>query len=101
MFQKLKQYKDMRDSAKKLQTQLSAETFHVEAWGGNVSLIMDGNQNVMALDIKPEVLNPDNKKKLEEAIKEAVGEGVKKVQRAVAQKIQKGEIEVPDFQTKK
>lgn len=101
MFQKLKQYKDMRDSAKKLQTQLSAETFHVEAWGGNVSLIMDGNQNVMALDIKSEVLNPENKKKLEDAIKEAVGEGVKKVQRAVAQKIQKGEIQVPDFPGKK
>ncbi|MEK7540214.1 MAG: YbaB/EbfC family nucleoid-associated protein [Patescibacteria group bacterium] len=101
MFQKLKQYKDLRDSAKKLQTQLSAETFHVETWGGNVSMIMDGNQAVMALDIKADVLKPENKQKLEESIKEAVGEGVKKVQRSVAQKIQKGEIQVPDFPGKK
>lgn len=91
----------MRDAGKKLQTQLSAETFPVDSWGGNVSMIMDGNQNLMALDIKADVLKPENKARLEQAIKEAVGEGIKKVQRAVAQKIQKGEIQVPDFPGKK
>lgn len=101
MFQKLKQYKDLRDSSKKLQHQLSTETFHVETWGGNVSMIMDGNQSIMALDIKAEVLQPENKKKLEDAIKDAVADAVKKVQRAVAQKLQKGEIQMPEFPGKK
>lgn len=101
MFQKLKQYKDLRDSAKKLQNQLSNETFHADAWSGNVSIIMDGNQSIMSLDIKPDVLKPENKTRLEQAVKEVVESAVKKVQKTLAQKIQKGEITMPDFPGKK
>ncbi|MEK7481443.1 MAG: YbaB/EbfC family nucleoid-associated protein, partial [Patescibacteria group bacterium] len=61
MFNKLKQFKQMRDQAKNLQQTLSTE--HVEstaAWN-KIKIAMDGNLTVTSVDIDPELLTVDNK----------------------------------------
>lgn len=95
VFSRLKQFKELRSKAKQIQEKLSQETIHVEGAKGKIHLIMDGNQKVLSLDIDPELLDPQNKKSLEEDLKKLYNEAIKKVQRIMAQKVQKGEIELP------
>lgn len=87
MFQKLKQFKDIRDQAKQLQDMLGKETVNVTAAGNKVSLTMDGNLALVALVIDDELLAPDKKEKLQVGIKEAHADALKKMQRIMAMKM--------------
>lgn len=88
MFNKLKQFKDLRDKAQVMKQALAEETVNAEAAHGKVSLVMNGNQEVLAVNIDAELLSPEQKPSLEAAIKDATNEAVKKSQRAMAQKVQ-------------
>lgn len=87
MFTKLKQFKEMRDQAKDLQSKLSQESATGEAAGGKVVVTMDGNLTMTALAIDGELLAPEKKDRLEAAVKEAHGNAVKKIQRIMAVKM--------------
>lgn len=90
MFNKLKQFKDLRDQAKQLQNQLALETVTVEKNGNK--LIMDGNQEVLNLILNPDATKEEQEKKLTELINEAI----KKAQRIAAQKMQQmGGLNLP------
>lgn len=87
MFNKLKQFKDLRDQAKILENALSQESVVVSGAGGKVSLTMNGNLTITNVTIDPELLHPDKKERLEGAIKEAHSDGLKKMQRVIATKM--------------
>lgn len=96
MFSKLKQFKDLREQGKKLQDLIGDESITVDKFGGKVVLTMNGNLAITGLAIDPSVLNPDNKQKLEEALKDAHAEAFKKMQRTIAMKMQKsGDFNLP------
>ncbi|PIS42248.1 MAG: nucleoid-associated protein, YbaB/EbfC family [Candidatus Kerfeldbacteria bacterium CG08_land_8_20_14_0_20_40_16] len=97
MFNKLKQIKDLRDQAKELQGQLGQETVSTSSEEGKINLVMDGNQQVVGLEIDPQLLNIEQKETLERGLKEAYNEAVKKVQRIIAQKIQGGNFNLPNI----
>lgn len=82
MFNKLKQFKDLRSQAKTMQDTLSQETISIEKKG--VKITMDGNMDVKSIST-PEGLTGD---KLNSALKEAINEAIKKTQRLMAQKMQ-------------
>lgn len=87
MFSKLKQFKDIRDQAKKIQGALANESGEGTAAFGKVKVVMDGNMQVTAVSIDPEMLTTDKKEKLESALKDAVNEATKKIQRVMASKM--------------
>lgn len=87
MFNKLKQFKDLRDQAKTIQSTLSKESITVKAAGDNVVMTMDGNLNMTALAIDDSMMSPDKKEKLQNAIKEAYADAMKKMQRVMAMKM--------------
>ncbi|MBI2411455.1 MAG: YbaB/EbfC family nucleoid-associated protein [Candidatus Kerfeldbacteria bacterium] len=97
MFQKLKQYKDLRGQAKKAQSILESVTVHADAAGGKIAIVMDGNQKIMNLDIDVSLFAPEHKKKVEDGVKEAIENATKKLQRVMLQKIKAGELEMPDM----
>lgn len=86
VFSKLKQFKDLRDQGKKLQESLAAESATVGT--GGVTLTMDGNFQLTGVAIDEELLNPAKKEKLQNAIKDAHGDAIKKMQRIMASKMQ-------------
>ncbi len=88
MFNKIKQFKDLRDQANQMKQMLAQETVNAQAAHGQVNMVMDGNQEVLALEIDPELLHHDKKEELEKAIKEVTNEAIKKAQRVMAQKMQ-------------
>lgn len=97
MFSKLNEIKDLRNQAKQLQDQLSQETVQADSSGGKINLIMDGNQKIVNIEISEELLRPEEKDNLEKGIKEAHNEAMKKVQRLMAQKMQSGDFQMPQF----
>lgn len=87
MFNKLKQFKDLRSQAKNLQSKLAEESVTVRAAGDKVVLTMNGNLQMTGLAIDDELLNPEKKNKLQDAIKEAHADAIKKMQRIMATKM--------------
>ncbi len=88
MFDKIKDLKDMRDQANQIKSMLKEETVHADAAGGKVNMVMDGNQEVLSVEIDQEMLTPDKKEDLEKAMREVTNDAVKKAQRLMAQKLQ-------------
>lgn len=87
MLNKLKQFKDLRSQAKEMQNNLSKESVTVKAAGDKVVLTMDGNLKMTALAIDDELMTPNKKDKLQEAIKDAHADALKKMQRIMAMKM--------------
>lgn len=86
IFSKLKQYKDLRDQAKTMQSALAEETVHTDGSGGKIHVIMDGNQQITGLDIDAEMLQPGKKEELQKSLKDTINSAVKKAQMAMAKK---------------
>lgn len=82
MFNKLKQFKDLRSQAKQMQNVLAQEVNTIEKNG--VSITINGNLEITGVSIR-ENLSGNN---LEKALKEAFNEAIKKTQRIMAQKMQ-------------
>lgn len=87
MFNKLKQFQDIRSQAKKIQNELEKETVTVNAASNSVVLTMDGNLKMTGLAIDDEMLAPEKKDKLIDAIKSAHADALKKMQRTMAMKM--------------
>ncbi|OIO49384.1 MAG: hypothetical protein CO042_04370 [Parcubacteria group bacterium CG_4_9_14_0_2_um_filter_41_8] len=86
MFNKLKQFKDLRSQAKTLQSALSEESVEVEKHG--VKIIMNGNQEITSVNVSPDLMNPNKKQDIENAIKDANNSAIEKTKRVMAQKMQ-------------
>jgi hypothetical protein len=87
MFNKLKQFKDLREQAKTMQSALAEESVTIKESGDNIILTMNGNLNITGLAIDDSLLTPNNKEKLQNGIKEAHEKALKKMQRTMAMKM--------------
>lgn len=85
MLSKLKQFKDLREQGKKMQSALADESSTVSK--GGVTLTMDGNLQLAGVAIDDEMMNVNKKNKLQESIKDAHKDVLKKMQRVMAGKM--------------
>lgn len=85
MFSKLKQFKDLKDKAKQLQDMLAQESVEGEAGWGKVKVKMNGNQQVLDVTIDPSLM--DNREKLQDHLRDATNDAVKKIQMVMAKKL--------------
>jgi DNA-binding YbaB/EbfC family protein len=95
MFSKLKQYKDMAKQAKEMQGKLAQETANVEAAGGRIRMVIDGNQEILACDIDTSLIAPEKKEELEKAVREAANDAIKKSQRLMADSMKRSGLGLP------
>lgn len=82
MFNKLKQFKDLRDQAKTLQNALAKESITLDKNG--VKLTMNGNMEVTNIEITETLAND----KMASTMKDLMNDSVKKMQRIMAEKMQ-------------
>lgn len=85
MFNKLKQFKDIKDKAKTIQAALAQETAEGSAAWGKVKIRIDGNQQVLDVSIDPSMM--DDRSKLEGSIKDAMNDAIKKIQQVMSTKL--------------
>jgi DNA-binding protein YbaB len=87
MFNKLKQFKDLRTQAKSIQNMLAAEVVRLEKHG--ITMEMDGNMSIKSLTIEASLLEATNKTKLEHYLVEVHNDILAKAQRKMAEAVRK------------
>jgi len=87
MFNKLKQFKDLRSQAKTMQNALKEEKVEIEKNG--IKIVMDGNQEILSLEIDSSLMSPERKHDLEARLREAGNSAIEKTKRVMADKMQK------------
>ena len=95
MLDKLKQLKDLRAQAKQLEETLAQEKILGVSTANKVSIEMNGNQTILNINIEPQLLAPDKKTELEEALKEAHEDCLQKIKQLMAQKLYSSGINLP------
>jgi DNA-binding protein YbaB len=81
MFEKLKQFKDLRDKAKQIQGVLGEKTITGDSHG--IKITMDGNMNVKSIILEKEM----SKEEIEKNMPNAINETIKKTQKVMAEEM--------------
>ncbi len=99
MFQKLKQFKNMRDKAKVIHEKLSQEHVEGSAGFGKVKIMINGAQQIESVDIDENLIAPGNKNKLQDLIKDAANDAIQKCHKVMAEKMKDsmGDFQMPDL----
>ena len=74
----IKQAQKMQEQMTQLQTELDEREYTAAAGGGAVSCTVSGKRGVLRLDIKPEVVDPEDVEMLSDLITAAVNEALRK-----------------------
>ncbi len=85
MFNKLKQFKDLRDKAKNIQSVLATESAEGTAGWGKVKIKINGNQEILSVTIDPDAMS--DKTHLEGLIREATNDAIKQIQKIMSTKL--------------
>lgn len=83
---KLKQFKDLREQGKKMQSAMAGES--ATANDSGVTITMDGNMQISGIAIDDNLLTPTKKEKLYNSIKSAHKDAMRKIQKIMAGKMQ-------------
>jgi nucleoid-associated protein EbfC len=83
MFDKMKDMYGLQKKAKAVKKEL--KNLHIEAEHNGVTVVVDGQQEVVSINISDEAM--ENKKKLEESVKKAFEKALKKSQQLAAERM--------------
>ena len=93
----IKQAQKMQEDMENLQAELDEREYDISAGGGMVTLKINGKKEVLSMDIKPEIVDPDDTETLADIIIAAVNEGIKRVEETNSSEMAKvtGSIGLP------
>ena len=76
----LQQIQKMQDDMAAKQAELEAREYEVSAGGGAVTVKINGQKQILALDIAPEIVDPDDIETLSDILVAAVNAAIKRVE---------------------
>lgn len=91
----LRQAQKMQEDMAALQEELDAREYTVSAGGGMVTVNINGKKEIQNIDIKPEIVDPDDIETLSDILTAAVNEAIKRVEETNAAEMQKITGSVP------
>ena len=93
----LKQAQEMHSKIAQLQEEMANKTVEASAGGGMVTLVMNGKQQVLSIRIDPEVVNREDVDMLQDLIRAAVNEAIRKSQEMMTEEMKKitGGLSIP------
>ena len=93
----MRQVQKMQADIETLQADLDAREYDIKAGGGVVSVKINGKKEVLSIDIKPEIVDPDDIETLSDVLVAAVNEAIKKVEETNSSEMQKvtGNVSIP------
>ena len=75
----IRQAQKMQEDMAALQEELDAREYDISAGGGVVGVKINGKREILAIDIKPEIVDPDDIETLSDILVAAVNEAIKRV----------------------
>ena len=85
----LKQVQKMQEEMQKVQNQLGNLTVSEEAGGGMIKATANGNKEIIALTIDPQVINPEEKEILEDLVVAAVNKALQSANKLAEEEMAK------------
>lgn len=85
----IRQAQKMQEDMAALQEDLDAREYEVKAGGGMVAVKINGKKEVLAIDIQPEIVDPDDIETLSDVLVAAVNEAIKQVETTNSQEMDK------------
>lgn len=76
----IRQAQKMQEDMAALQEELDSREYDISAGGGVVSIKINGKKEVLAINIEPEVVDPDDIETLSDILVAAVNEAIKRVE---------------------
>lgn len=89
MMKLMKQAADAQKNMKKTQDELAEKSVEFSSGGGMVSVTMRGDMSVERVQIKPEVIDPEDPEMLEDLVTAALDGALTKVQEMVQEEMAK------------
>jgi len=76
----LKQAQKMQEQMEALRAELDTREYEVKAGGGMVTVKINGKKEIIGMEIRPEIVDPDDIETLTDIITAAVNEAIKTVE---------------------
>ncbi|MBR2020378.1 MAG: YbaB/EbfC family nucleoid-associated protein [Clostridia bacterium] len=76
----IRQAQKMQEDMAAKQEELDAREYDVSAGGGVVNVKINGKKEILAIDLKPEIVDPDDIETLSDILVAAVNEAIKRVE---------------------
>lgn len=95
----LKQAQQLQTKMAKLQEELEEKTVEASSGGGMVTAVINGRQEILSINIEPEVINPDDQEMLQDLILAAINDGLVKARNMVNEEMRKltGGLNLPSI----
>ena len=76
----IRQAQKMQEDMQALQEELDAKEYDVSAGGGMVNVKITGKKEILVIDIKPDIVDPDDIETLSDILVAAVNQAIKQVE---------------------
>ncbi len=93
----MKKIQEMQENMQRIQQEVEATEFSSTVGGGAVEVIVNGAHEVTAVNLKPEVVDPEDVEMLEDLIISAFNESIRKANEAMEKGMEqaKGGLSIP------
>ena len=85
----IRQAQKMQEDMEALQADLDAREYDISAGGGVVGIKINGKKEILAIDIQPEIVDPDDIETLSDILVAAVNEAIKRVETTNSEEMEK------------
>ncbi|MBW1645982.1 MAG: YbaB/EbfC family nucleoid-associated protein [Deltaproteobacteria bacterium] len=93
----IKQAQQMQAKMAKIQEEVGARTVEASAGGGMVTVVANGKQEIISINIEPEVVDPDDVEMLQDLVVAAVNKALQEAGEMMAAEMSKitGGLKIP------
>ena len=85
----IRQAQKMQEQMETLQAELDERVYETNAGGGVVTVKINGKKEILSIDIKPEIVDPDDIETLSDVLTAAVNEAIRKVEQTNSEEMSK------------
>ena len=95
----MRQVQKAQEEVAQKQEELDAREYDISAGGGVVNVKINGKREILAIDLKPEIVDPDDIETLSDILVAAVNEAIKRVDTINADELNRitGQVNLPNI----
>ena len=95
----MRQVQKAQEEVAQKQEELDSREYDISAGGGVVNVKINGKREILAIDLKPEIVDPDDIETLSDILVAAVNEAIKRVDTTNADELNRitGQVNLPNI----